>query len=1176
MEIDRHHIISASAGTGKTFLIENRIVELLVGGHATIDQLLVVTFTEKATAELRFRVRAKIESLLALNHDDSNTIDSTCTWVIDAPVRRRLEEAIIGFDRAAIFTIHGFCQRIASENGFIRGRTLSPTQVAGRAVFAETFAELMRTEFTLNLGAKILLEAWFRDGRTATQLQDLLWNCRERGGIVEPILDRNALHAAVQDVYQYISTPHPIKGIKLHAGTQKAIRSRLEKVGKPLERAAKAEVAERAILELTTVAKELAELAEKSTTIDLPIFSAFAQLEKVRLDVDAAIVSALLPRIEEQLTDRKRRRGELDFTDMLVHVAEALAGNHGPSLANELANRYPLALIDEFQDTSELQWDIFRSIYLKSSAKARLTVVGDIKQAIYSFRGADLHTYQQALDELANHGAPTHVLSTNYRSTPQLIEALNCIIAGEIGDPFFSKKISYSKVCAGRQFTLEDASGELLAPVIVDVIGNDKNLRASELNQRISQAFAKEIEKVLGPSPLYLAEPVSKPGADAAKYGEKRKRLSAADIMILTRSRKESLLIADALNNRGIANSMLTNEDLFTTDEAHELLDLLRAIAALSLPSRRSRGVIAAALATQFFDLSLDSLVTAAHDPDKIEAVAMLHRWRIRCERAGVEALLTSLVGDCRLGSRELATARGLRTVTNIEHLIEILIADVVRSRCTLAELTDRLETWIVAASNSENLEATRIRIGGDSEAVQILTVHAAKGLEAALVFVFGGYTHRSISSERVHTYHDDHSQRRLRVGRVPSEMTGRIEHERDAEDERLMYVAITRAAARLHVCYIDPPVYKVGGFYSIINRRLTPMCTFDNQLFERRTNQSTDTDTNTAKPRQRYPALRLVRAHDASAKNSATEFTKTISLESLNAPQGPATRAPAANSPAIKSIGPDALTTQSEYTEPTIPEHIERIRDLRGRIPMTSYSQIHRGASSDSMGEKFGNDELGIDGSIGDLGGREVGILAHWILEHLPLAPVRGLSELDEFIAIDEVANLIDRAMRAFALDDKHRSVIEQLAFSGLICPWNIDGQTVGSLASSIHCAREVEFTFPLYPNSNQHGYVTGILDVLAESNGRLYVIDWKSDALSNYSAEAIRGHVDANYSIQSELYSLALAQMAQSLDPNDPRRLFGGVIYCFLRGQAATGHRANLDELAHYRNTLAESEGR
>ena len=444
MATGKHHIVSASAGTGKTFLIENRIVELIVTGKATIDQLLVVTFTEKATAELRLRVRSKIESLVNLETDESDTNDDTSCWLIDSTARRRLEEAIIGFDRAAIFTIHGFCHRIASEGGFARGRALAPTQVAGQAVFAETFADLMRSEFTLEPGTSTLLEAWFLSGRSASRLRADLWKCRERGGVLEPTLEPSKLLDALKRVGALLGDADPLVGLNAHPNTIRAMRRWLAVAAPLLVRAAAAEVAEVAILELAPASEELAKLAAKAATIDHPLFEAVRELEEVRLDVDAALVGALLPRIEERLAERKRLRGELDFADMLTHVADALQGARGALVAADLRERYPLALIDEFQDTSELQWTIFRTIYLedgsadgKGSQTARLTVVGDPKQAIYGFRGADLHTYVQALSELRSRGAKTHVLSTNFRSSPKVIAALDTIINGELGDPIF-------------------------------------------------------------------------------------------------------------------------------------------------------------------------------------------------------------------------------------------------------------------------------------------------------------------------------------------------------------------------------------------------------------------------------------------------------------------------------------------------------------------------------------------------------------------------------------------------------------------------------------------------------------------------------------------------------------------------------------------------------------------
>ena len=202
-------------------------------------------------------------------------------------------------------------------------------------------------------------------------------------------------------------------------------------------------------------------------------------------------------------------------------------------------------------------------------------------------------------------------------------------------------------------------------------------------------------------------------------------------------------------------------------------------------------------------------------------------------------------MGESRLGTREIAASRGSRAVTNVEHLLEILIADVVRSRCTLTELGDRLESRIAEALAGENIESVLTRIETDANAVQIMTIHAAKGLEAALVFVFGGYGQRPVKADRVHTYHDSEHVRRLRVGRAPEPLVASIESERDAEDERLMYVAVTRARARLHATYIDHRIYNVAGSYSILNRRLTELATMETEAqsakFERRTIQVGD-----------------------------------------------------------------------------------------------------------------------------------------------------------------------------------------------------------------------------------------------------------------------------------------------------------------------------------------------
>ena len=1110
-----HHIISASAGTGKTYAIEHRVLDLIIRGDARIDQVLVVTFTEKATAELRFRIRRKLEALLAMTSSDAR--EDEAHWLIDRLAITRLQEALLAFDRAPIFTIHGFCHRVASESGFARGRALHPNQVPAESVFAEAFAELVRTELVLDPSVAPLLAAWFGRGRTAQDLRKHLFECRERGGTLEPTLDEEALLDALERLRSSL-TGEPgdlLAKLDVHPATLKAIGKRCASVQPVLEGSQSVASAARAIATLEPIRKDLQWLAEhrdKSTgELTLPMFS---ELDTVALELDAAVTSAILPRLERFLGHRKAIEGQIDFGDMLAQVASALEGPDGEPLCAELRERYPRGLIDEFQDTSELQWKIFRRIYL-SGGEAKLTVVGDPKQAIYGFRGADLHTYEEACEQLRAAGAAELALRTNYRSTPKLIEALTTITASVPGEPFFAVTAADARVQAGRDTRLLDANGEPAAAVVVFDADPAVKLTSDALGRKIVDRFTSEVAALL-----------SDHGALEIESGGQRHPIGPADIMMLTRSRGDSERLAESLLRRGIASSTLHNQDLFATREASELLDLLRAIASPRSTRERSR-----ALASRFFDLPLAAVAMANQQPDEVHAIAMLHTWRKRSERVSLEILLPEIVSESKLSLRELATGIGSATMTNTEPIVELLVADVVRSRCGLAELADRLEARIAHATANERSVETPVRIAADADAVQIMTIHSSKGLEAPVVFVFGGYGRRSIHRDRMHTYHAQlpggRATRRLRVGRPPPELTDAIESERDAENERLMYVAITRAAARLYAVRIEAGTFSVGGPYAILNRRLTQAAdqAADDGHFERRN-------------------LREVANNDEVA---------TISDQ----PIAPAT-----------------------LEEPLLPADIEQIREQRAGVAVTSYSRMKRAGGSESA-EKLGNDATGVDGSLGRLGGREVGIMLHWILERVDLAEVSDLESAEEFSSCEQTCHLVDRAIRAFAVDGKYREKVEALIFAGLSTPLELtvaeQTYSIGSFRECTREAREVAFTFPAHGDDGElRGYVTGFLDVVLEADGRLYVVDWKSDALASYGPAALAAHVEANYQNQLELYSLALERMLglTKTAAADPHSQFGGVIYCFLRGNACYGVRPSEADLARFRQTLDEKD--
>jgi exodeoxyribonuclease V beta subunit len=1100
MATARHHVVEASAGTGKTYLIEHRVVDLIVRGRVDVESILVVPFSVKAPAELRRRLRAKIQALLDLESDSAGPGEPA--WVIDEEARARLQAALFSFDRAPVFTIHGFCNRMIAESGFAVGRALRPSQVAGPAAFAESFAEVVRTELAVEPGLRELLGAWLGSGRTASELKRHLWSCIERGGELDAAFDPARLAASIERAARFVDGGGGDLA-QLHPATAAAIERRLPPVRAAIAAASAAGAPEAQLAALWTAAAEIRWIADK-------LGGPMAALEAELVDIHAAVATAFVPRIRRDLVARKRSRGQIDFSDMLAQLAESLEGAAGERLAAGMRDRFPFALIDEFQDTDELQWSIFSRIYLEARGAAYLTVVGDPKQAIYGFRGADLHTYLRARRELADAGAGRTVLETNYRSTAPLVDAVSQLVAGD----FFSGGLdSTAAVRSGRGDRLVDGQGAAVEPVVVTEIDAGGRLAAADLLERAVEVTASEIAALVGD--------VDRPRLFVESEGGGRRPIRAGDVMVLARTGRECAAVGAALRRRGIPSTLVQSQDLFATREASELADLLRGIA-----NPRSRAARIAAMATRFFDLSLAELARLADDADSSEALAQLYRWKAAADRFRFETLFPAIASESRLFERELALGRGSRSITNIEHLFEVLTAEVVRSRCSLAELCQRLDARIAAATRGQwtaPSEPTPLRIEPELEAVSLMTAHAAKGLEAEVVFVVGGYSRRPIRAEKLHTYHDDDDRRRLHVGRPPEELDERILAEVRGEDERLMYVAITRAASRLYLIDVPPGVFRVSGSYAPLCERLSDARA---PLFARRRQSQQPTS-----PAAR-PALAVV-----------------------------------GGSVAERAAAPPV-------SDPQPPADLDRLRAGRAGPPVTSYTRMKRSAGGD-LAHQLGRDQPGASGALGRLRAREAGIFLHWLLERIPFSRVRAASDLTGFAADDEIGRLIGAGMRGFDVAPEHRAEVERLLWGGLTAAIEVRGASIGAVIDAERDAREVEFTYPVRGRDGDLvGYIAGFLDVLFERQGRLYVLDWKSDALRDFSPELLAAHNAEQYDVQARLYALALARICGvgiGGDDDVAYQRYGGLVYCYLRAPACLVDRASLEELREIERELA-----
>ncbi|HEY0712097.1 MAG TPA: UvrD-helicase domain-containing protein, partial [Polyangia bacterium] len=388
----RHAVVEASAGTGKTYILEHLVVDLLLSRGATIDQILVVTFTEKATAELATRIRRKLEELKSLTADHANVGDAAAApedlWTIDDVARARLADALLGFDRAAISTIHGFCQRLLTEHAFLNGRLFREEAVAEEEAFGVAFAECLRREPARAAHFAQLLSLWLGSGNALAKLRkgvlqalrglSCLYPPRPDALIPSPP-DPAAIVTAAQ-TFALLPTGEALRALlkqaKLHASTTKSV---VEKWSQLHELATACTRAEDVPVFLAAVdvfhrnrdnaLTYLHERLDPAAPLLRPVALGLRALVDATPSPLAALVAHLVPVVQERLASNKRQAGRFDFQDMLTLVAEGLKGQGGvddersQALLGTLRGRYRSALIDEFQDTDEVQWNIFRKIF---------------------------------------------------------------------------------------------------------------------------------------------------------------------------------------------------------------------------------------------------------------------------------------------------------------------------------------------------------------------------------------------------------------------------------------------------------------------------------------------------------------------------------------------------------------------------------------------------------------------------------------------------------------------------------------------------------------------------------------------------------------------------------------------------------------------------------------------
>lgn len=1169
IETSGFHLIEASAGTGKTWTITALYVLLLLERRMRPEEILVVTYTKSATAELRDRIRTRI----------SDTLDLYATG---RPARDGLEEILLGsrrtdpetaiklltralysFDDAAIFTIHSFCQRALLENSFESGSLFDTDMISDQAtILRDVCDDFWRTHILTDADA--FLQRLVTGGYTPTRLAEPFRGHYQNTALrVIPSADDPDLEAMVAGCNRLVPALARTWHTDRDAILLQLIRANLSQTSyKPSQIDAAAYGLDSWLaagdgstpcpgLKLFTSSAIERGQKKGSTHPSHPFFDVCQQLHEALHRVELAFKDKLIYRqnalrlwVQKELTQRKQEMNLRCYDDLLLDLQRALTGDGGAQLARNLRSRYHAALIDEFQDTDPLQWQIFShlaGVNTKSNSSADqgdqegypLYLIGDPKQAIYSFRGADIFAYIAAGQSVELRNRST--LVTNRRSVAPLVAAVNALFESS-ADPFLCQEITFSRVDAGR-----DPDHHLL-----------HNGRAVEkplqfwVYPRQDQTQAVKKNAACATIVRWVADEIARLLDGHHEIADKRgqRRVEPGDIAVLVKAHYQADLVQTALNAIGIPSVQHGSATIFESSEA---LDMLRILRAVHEPSRER--LVREALLTGSMGLSANEVTgyLAADDGDSAWGTWLLHFRKLHnaALTGGVIQMAELLLGECGLRMRILARCGGERIMTNILQCVELLHQAEQERACGLEALILWLERRIAA---TEDDETALLRLESDENAVQLATIHASKGLEYPIVFLPFAWDPPATRNTQT-LFHGADGALTLDLG---SEMLGthksQAKLERDSEAARLLYVAITRAE---FLCYIA---------WGCISEA------YSSPLFKLLHN-TTVTDSKTFKT---YPDRNILA--DIAALGSRTEG---LSAEFMP----------------LDTPAPPYLPTREPLQPPFCRTLTEPIcNDWR----VTSFSGIAAGSERSLQPRDYDalagtpSESATPDATYHPDGrtifdfprGAAAGTCLHAIFERLDFATLSGsqithnsrscllangypeqwlpavtamISAVTSSPLLADIPdfNLSQLPTGAWQTELEFYLPIAQLSperlrllFDGLLQPAR-HGQFHELLAA-------LDFR-------QSRGMLHGFMDLVFVHSGRYYIIDWKSNHLGSdcqqYAApELTRSMAEHAYILQYHLYSLALDRhLRQRLPGYSYESHFGGAIYVYLRGVSA-----------------------
>lgn len=1207
-------LIEASAGSGKTRAITTIVARLVVERGLAIENILVVTFTKAATEELRKRIRRTFKAIQqaegnAAAAEDGQARELLAKWeafeeLDQKRIMARVDLALLDIDRANILTIHGFCQRALIEFAFETGFTFDfEISGDGAGIVTGVVRDAWQNRFrdSSPMLADFLAKKRFMPDEIAGWYGSLRAKLfHDVRGVPDTVIGpaeaeddcRTKLESVVSmwrehgvEFRRIVLENEALNRVKYRRNTIENHLARFERVA--------------AATDLPTGIGGLAESARYFGAAKVsecckpgrqvpenPLFAAFDELADACAGLLAQFENGL-KQFRRQLIERGgveirrviRKERRLGYDDLLIEMHDALERETtGQRLAGNICRRFPVALIDEFQDTDPIQERIFSNIYgsrrqsdAESGAESRegqcaLFIVGDPKQSIYEFRGADIFAYLGA-----QQGSNTSLqLGSNWRSVPPLVEACNAIF--DVPEAFTIPEIGFIPAQPGRDDARLEIGGRAPPPFTFWLPGDQGSV--TDASEIVVNKTANDIVELL-----------NRARSGQASLGNKP--LQASDIAVLVARKADGRRIAMALRRRGGRCVEIDDSSVFETREAWQIYRLLLALAH---PGRQDfrRG----ALAGDLFGLDSGQLLALSEDDSFwSDWSGRFDEWREHWQDSGVGAMLRKIIGAEGGAGNLLRYTDGPRRLTNVFHLAELLQEAETSNRFSPAGILAWLKRGLAGQAGAGNAEqdAFTLRLDSDEDLVKIMTIHKSKGLEFPIVYLpFAWFSREVRSSGDPVSYHIREDGGFPAILDLAPDDVGRSQRELEefGESVRLLYVALTRARERCVVAWTR-----------ITNNRrktLPPLA----WLMHRRGRQAprAEGEGEGMDDAVKFAApVSVMEDHAATGEQfremRREDFETDVAAVADKCPQGIETLAIAGDD--LQRVDTIAEEAGAELESREFSRPLRRIRQLTSFSALAAdHADLSPGRPSLETGAPDYDQSVGVisaEVGAGDTQpqpqvldafhfprGVRVGTCLHGIFEILDEQPDGDLDQI--------CREQLQRADIAPKWTPVARAMVENTLATELREP----GHSGFRLADIDRRLVELEFCFPVqglrrsglagtladfgYPDLLHdgldeqaiEGFMRGFIDLALEHDGRWYIVDYKSnwlgddvdDYLPERIADTMRRH---SYQLQYLIYLLALHRYLRSRLPDyDYDRYIGGAFYLFLRGMDPADDKA------------------